>query len=108
MDRVVQLLLLRSKLADGDINWDTVRRSRLEKTGYGIWSRIMQSRRTYDLALDAANVLQKGLPKKGGMLRYLPPPFSGWTQSRDMQPLAGETFSRWWKNHRRGSRHDGC
>jgi L-lactate dehydrogenase complex protein LldF len=36
------------------------------------------------------------------MLRVLPPPFNGWTKSRDMQPLAGESFAKWWKKNQQG------
>ena len=99
------LLLLRAKLADGDEKWQVSRKSHLEKAGYQIWSRIMQNRRTYDLAVGAAKVFQRFLPTSNGLLRFLPPPFSGWTKSRDMQPLAGESFSRWWKNSREGGAH---
>jgi L-lactate dehydrogenase complex protein LldF len=98
------LLLLRAKLADGDEKWQVSRRSQLEKTVYQIWSRVMQNRRMYDLAMDAAQLFQRFLPTSKGMLRVLPPPFNGWTKSRDMQPLAGESFSKWWKkNQQRGS-----
>jgi len=66
----------------------------------------MQSRKVYDLALEAAGIIQKGLPKNKGMLRYLPPPFNGWTRSRDMQPVAAETFSTWWRKNRKGPHYD--
>ncbi|MEN8245042.1 MAG: LutB/LldF family L-lactate oxidation iron-sulfur protein [Thermodesulfobacteriota bacterium] len=99
------LLLLRAKLADGDAKWQVSRRSQLEKAAYQIWSRIMQNRRVYDLAVGVAKVFQRFLPTSKGLLRSLPPPFNGWTKSRDMQPLAGESFSRWWKNSREGGAH---
>jgi len=35
---------------------------------------------------------RKLLPSKKGMIRRLPPPVQGWTQSRDLHPLAEETF----------------
>ncbi len=99
------LLLLRAKLADGDATWQVTRRSQLEKAAYQFWSRIMQNRRVYDLAVGAVQLFQRFLPTNKGMLCFLPPPFSGWTQSRDMQPLAGETFARWWKNNQKGGAH---
>ena len=95
------LLQLRAKLADGDPRWQVSRRSQLEKAAYQIWSRIMQSRRVYDLAVGAGRVFQRLLPARRGMLRSLPPPFSGWTKSRDMKPLAEESFSQWWKEDRK-------
>ena len=99
------LLLLRAKLADGDEKWQVSRRSSLEKAAYQFWARIMQNRRTYDLAVDAAQLLQRLLPTNRGMLRFLPPPFNGWTKSRDMQPLAAETFAQWWKANQKGDAH---
>jgi L-lactate dehydrogenase complex protein LldF len=99
------LLLLRAKLADGDEKWQVSRRSQLEKAAYQIWSRMMQNRRTYDLAMGTAQLFQRFLPSSKGMLRVLPPPFSGWTKSRDMQPLAGESFSKWWQKSQQGGGH---
>jgi L-lactate dehydrogenase complex protein LldF len=32
------------------------------------------------------------------MIRRLPPPLDGWTRSRDIKPLARETFAERWKN----------
>jgi L-lactate dehydrogenase complex protein LldF len=33
---------------------------------------------------------------RGATIRRLPPPLSGWTQSRDLRPLARESFRDWW------------
>ncbi|MCG6910211.1 MAG: iron-sulfur cluster-binding protein [Deltaproteobacteria bacterium] len=99
------LLLLRAKLADGDSRWGVTRGSLMEKAAYMFWARLMQSRGLYDLAINAGSVFQRALPKNGGMLRFLPPPLNGWTRSRDMQPLADESFSRWWQKNREGDSH---
>jgi L-lactate dehydrogenase complex protein LldF len=31
------------------------------------------------------------------MIQRLPPPVGGWTQSRDIKPIAGESFIKRWK-----------
>jgi L-lactate dehydrogenase complex protein LldF len=45
---------------------------------------------------------QKLLPQNKGMLRRLPPPVQGWSQSRDLHPLAEETFMQRWRRTRKG------
>jgi L-lactate dehydrogenase complex protein LldF len=37
---------------------------------------------------------------RGGTIRRLPRPFAAWTRTRDLRPLAGESFRDWWE--RRG------
>jgi len=32
-----------------------------------------------------------------GMIRRLPPPMQGWTLSRDLHPLAAESFMEKWR-----------
>jgi len=34
---------------------------------------------------------------RGGTIRRLPGPLAGWTQSRDLRPLARESFRDWWQ-----------
>ena len=91
------LLELRSQLADGDPRWGVYRANSVEKLAYQFWSLLVRHRRLYDAALWAGKHLQKVFPQKAGMIRRLPPPFNGWTNSRDMKPLAGESFKDRWK-----------
>jgi L-lactate dehydrogenase complex protein LldF len=91
------LLELRAKLAEGDPKWHVVRSAGLERIGYHFWSWMIGSRRRYDLFLTLAAAAQKLLPQKAGMLRRLPPPFNGWTSSRDLRPLASESFGDYWR-----------
>ena len=37
---------------------------------------------------------------RGGVIRRLPPPLSGWTQARDAPVPAAETFRQWWRRER--------
>ena len=92
------LLALRAKLADGDASWQVSRASIPEKGIYTLWSWIVQNRRLYDLFLRLAGFGQSFLPKNKGMIRRLPPPMSGWTRGRDIQPVAGKSFVDRWRS----------
>ena len=91
------LLALRAKLADGDPNWDVSRASYTEKTVFKIWSWIIQNRKVYDIFLRLAAFGQKFFPVNNGQIRWLPPPMNGWTQSRDVRPIAGKSFMQRWR-----------
>lgn len=91
------LLALREKLADGDPSWNVTPADRREKALYRIWAWMMNHRRAYDLVLQAAALGQKMLPQENHMLRWLPPPMSGWTKSRDLKPVASQTFMQRWR-----------
>ena len=92
------LLLLRSKLADGDPNWNVKRENAGEKMLYGIWSAIVKRRWAYDAALCLSRVGSRLFTGKEGMISSLPFFLSGWTESRDIKPPARENFVRQWKN----------
>ncbi len=92
------LLALRTKLAEGDPDWGVTPADRKQDLIWQAWSWIIRKRSVYDLALRLAAAGQKLMPQRGGMIRRLPPPFSGWTQGRDLKPLAKESFRRRWKN----------
>jgi L-lactate dehydrogenase complex protein LldF len=96
------LLLLREMLAYGDPVWGVTPAGRLEAMAYRGWSWLVRSRRVYEAALRLAAIGQRLLPRAGGMIRRLPPPFDGWTRNRDLTPLAPETFTaRWRRTHTR-------
>lgn len=91
------ILSLRAKLADGDPEWGVTRASVKEKAIYTAWSWVIRNRKVYDLFLRFAASGQKFLPHKKGMIRRLPPPMGNWTLTRDIQPIAKESFLRRWK-----------
>jgi len=95
------LLALREKLAYGDAAWQVKPASRAEGLAYRGWSWLIRNRRLYELGLKLAATGQKLLPHRKGMLRRLPPPVQGWTQSRDLHPLAEETFMERWRRTRK-------
>ena len=39
---------------------------------------------------------------RGGRIRRLPPPLSGWTAARDAPTLPAQTFREWWQSEREG------
>ncbi len=94
------LLALREKLAYGDANWQVEPASRIEGLAYWGWSWLIRSRRLYEMALKLSAAGQKLLPRTGAMIRRLPPPLQGWTQSRDLHPLAGVTFMERWRKRK--------
>jgi L-lactate dehydrogenase complex protein LldF len=94
------LLELRATLADGDPTWQVTPASRAEKAGFMAWSRLVASRPFYDLALKLEGLGQTALPRRAGRLTRLPPPFDGWTRSRDLKPLARQSFMQWWRETR--------
>jgi L-lactate dehydrogenase complex protein LldF len=65
-----------------------------------MWSWLIRNRTFYDIALRLATVGQKLLPNENGMIQKLPAPLSGWTQSRNVPPVAGESFIQRWKKGR--------
>ena len=91
------LLALRARLADGDPKWDVKRASTAEKSFYSLWSWIIRNRSLYDFFLRMASIGQKFFPKNHGMIRWLPPPMNGWTQARDIHPIAERSFMQRWK-----------
>ncbi len=91
------LLALRAKLAEGDSGWGVKPVDRPEALMFSIWSWLLRHRPLYDLVIKLAGLGQKVLPQKRGMLRRLPPPMNGWTRSRDIRPLAAESFIQRWR-----------
>ncbi len=97
IDHPRMLVALRAKLADGDPRWGVRRESLAEKGGFVLWSWLMGHRKAYDLVLTLARIGQRLLPRHAGMIRRLPGPLEGWTRTRDMQPLAAESFAARWR-----------
>ena len=96
------LLALRRLLAYGDSRWNVAPAGVLEKSLFAAWSLMIQNRAVYDAALKMAALGRKLVRQNGSLLRHLPPPFSGWTHSRDLPKTAPESFNqKWRRNHKR-------
>jgi L-lactate dehydrogenase complex protein LldF len=53
----------------------------------------------FALGMRLGRLLQRPLVR-AGRIRRLPGPLSGWTKSRDLKPLAPQSFREWWKERR--------
>jgi L-lactate dehydrogenase complex protein LldF len=62
-------------------------------------ARVFASRRLYELAQRVGRVAQRPLVR-AGVIRRLPGPLSGWTNSRDLDPVARQSFRDWWSARR--------
>lgn len=97
------LLALRAILAEGDSGWAVKPSDPAQKALFKTWAISVAQRKRYDALLAAAGVGQGVMPRSDGMLTRLPPPLDGWTRSRDIRPLAKESFNRRWKRRNQGS-----
>jgi L-lactate dehydrogenase complex protein LldF len=91
------LLALRQKVAEGDPQWNATPASLLEKIAYKTWALMIRNRTVYNIFLKLAGWGQKVMIGRDGMIPRLPFPFNGWTQSRDLKPLASKSFTARWK-----------
>ncbi len=62
------------------------------RAGMPLFTWMMASPGRYRRVQSVAAFFLRFLPNRGGWLYRLPPPFSGWTRSRDFPPLAAEPF----------------
>ncbi len=62
------------------------------RAGMPLFTWMMASPGRYRWVQSVAAFFLRFLPNRGGWLYRLPPPFSGWTKSRDFPPLAAEPF----------------
>ncbi|ETX00205.1 MAG: (Fe-S)-binding protein [Candidatus Entotheonella factor] len=85
------LLQLRQELAETQhkAHWS-------EKTLFALWARMMQRPRWYGWATKLAALAHAPLAREGWVGK-LPPPFHGWTQSRDFKAPAAVSFRQRWQ-----------
>ena len=74
-----------------DLN-DTRQTGAVWRIGMRVWRMGMRSKALYDLGTMAGRIATRLLAGKSGALRWLPPPLSGWTDSRDFPALSRERF----------------
>jgi L-lactate dehydrogenase complex protein LldF len=60
---------------------------------------VFGSRRRFAAATRIGRVLQRPFVRAGIVTR-LPGPLAAWTRTRDLRPLAGESFREWWERRR--------
>ncbi len=71
----------------------------LEKALFGAAAWTFGSPRRFAAAQKAGRAAELPLAR-GGLVRRLPPPLAGWTEGRDLRPVARETFREWWARER--------
>jgi L-lactate dehydrogenase complex protein LldF len=70
-----------------------------ERALFGAAAWMFGSPRRFAAAQWAGRVAALPL-ERGGLVRRLPPPLTGWTEGRDLRPVARETFREWWARER--------
>ena len=72
-----------------------------ERAVFGAAAWAFGSPRRFAAAQKAGRAAELPLAR-GGLVRRLPPPLAGWTEGRDLRPVARETFREWWARERGG------
>ena len=70
-----------------------------EKAAFGAAAWAFGSPRRFAAAQKLGRAAELPLGR-GGLVRRLPGPLAGWTQGRDLRPVARETFREWWARER--------
>jgi L-lactate dehydrogenase complex protein LldF len=92
------LLNLRQQLVERhDAPW-------IETLLFKVWAYLMQHPRLYAWSTAVASVLQRPMARRG-WIEKLPPPFRGWTQSRDFKVAASPSFRQRWLHTLQYERH---
>ncbi len=73
--------------------------SALERAAFGAAAWAFGSPRRFSAAQKLGRAAEQPLAR-GGLVRRLPDPLAGWTQGRDLRPVARETFREWWSRER--------
>jgi L-lactate dehydrogenase complex protein LldF len=60
---------------------------------------VFGSRARFTLAERFGRFAQRAFVRDG-MIRRLPPPLASWTRTRDLRPLAAQSFRTWWRRNR--------
>lgn len=75
----------------------------IERAALQGFVQTVKSRRRYEQAGKLASLGSNVLASmSGGNITFMPPPLSGWTQSRDFPPFARESFREQWRKRRKG------
>jgi L-lactate dehydrogenase complex protein LldF len=89
------------QVQDGEAPW-------LNQQAMQGFARVMQSQSLYENAGKMGGLstgLLAGL--SGGNIKFMPPPFAGWTKSRDFPPLAKKSFRSQWRERQSRGKENG-
>jgi L-lactate dehydrogenase complex protein LldF len=70
--------------------------SRGERASLKALGWMFGGRRRYELAQRLGRAAQRPFLSRGAVVR-LPGPLAGWTRTRDLRPVAGQSFREWWR-----------
>ena len=93
------LSALRHKLAYGSNSWNTRQHSPGEAGIFSLWKLMICTPFLYRSALWFGRLLQKPFVKKNKMISRMAGLAKGWTDDRDLVPLAATTFAERWKKN---------
>lgn len=90
------LSVLRYKLAYGDNDWNVRQHNVVESYVYAAWQKAISHSSAYKRMIKTVRLLQKPFVGKNNMIRRMTGLAAGWTDDRDLPPIAKKTFSEIW------------
>ncbi len=91
------LAALRQKLAYASDRWDTRQHNPAEAYGFTLWQLIITRKSLYRNLLKIGRLCQRPFVKKNNMISSMAGIASGWTDGRDLPPIAKKTFTELWE-----------
>jgi L-lactate dehydrogenase complex protein LldF len=98
------LAALRHKLAYGSDRWNTRQHNPVEAYGFILWRLIVSNSFLYRNLLKIGRFFQRPFVNKDNMIRKMAGIASGWTDGRDLPPIAKNTFAELWEKKSRKNR----
>lgn len=92
------LAALRHTLAYGSERWETKPHNPNEARAFKFWRLLVTHPFVYRVAIALGGMLQRPFIGRKKMIAGMAGMASGWTESRDLPPLARRSFSRIWKD----------
>lgn len=100
------LSVLRYKLAYGDNYWNTRQHNVAESYVYAAWQKAVSHSSAYKAMIKTVRLLQKPFIGKNNMIQRMTGLAAGWTNHRDLPPIAKKTFSEIWQEKYAGKTQD--
>ncbi len=90
------LSVLRYKLAYGDNHWNVRQHNVAESYVYAAWQKAISHSSAYKRMIKTVRLFQKPFVGKNNMIHRMTGLAAGWTDDRDLPPIAKKTFSEIW------------
>jgi L-lactate dehydrogenase complex protein LldF len=90
------LAALRHKLAYGSDRWETRQHNPTEAYGYRLWRMLVSNSYLYRICIKAGRLLQRPFVKGNRVTGRMGKLAAGWTEGRDLPPIARRTFDERW------------